>query len=1420
MTTEQNTTTTETTDPKGPTVYRIGDNFPGCLPEGDPFATLDYGRAVEILDETLDRLADDEAAHRDEEDGDEMGEAESARAALAAHKRDEPDGTPFSIGIEGRVYWIEADEPIDDDETRRAALAVLLECDLDDVEEAAYGENTFEAEGGEFLVLDDEEAQEAAEEAIERDLWAFRPEFLAAYCPDGVDSEVLSAIQEARCEDASEPFRGLVGDRLDDLKADAIGADGRGHFLAHYDHDERETDCGRFYVYRARRDGYPADRALRAARSLARFEDEEEAGRVRFRYVPDDDPAGVLDFLDAPEWRGAPARAVRDLADRDGVWVALAEVRRPSCPSCGAGERWDVAGSLGGLIGDPTTETGLPLDYRADLAEEARARLRLVRGRSSVDREAARESSRLRGIEAEALAEIELARPRAWGGGPPLVMGPRALLRPSLKKESQIGNERSGMRPDLGLIPGGDIRPLCPGGYRTAGEDSIPGREDSNRGLERRTRGLDPGTRAGTFVAHFRPWDWSLGRKMHIPLKSAPPRADTGVDWKRRQEQPTMTNTQETSLAPLVIDSFAGGGGASSGLAAVLGREVDVAVNHCPEALAMHRQNHPDTVHLEEDVWLACKDAQRVTQGRPVGVLWASPDCRHFSRARGGRPVSARVRSLAWTVVKWAKAVKPRIVFLENVPEFTDWGPIAADGKPIKARKGELFRRWCRRMEAEGYVLDWRVLDAADYGVPTHRRRLYLVARRDGQPIEWPEPTHGPGRGLPYRTAAECIDWSIPGRSIFGRKKPLADATMMRIAKGLRRYVLEAGDDAFIVRTGHARADGKTGMTMRGQRLCKPLGTVCAGVNDKALIIPWVVQAYGGGPNGKIPTGKSVAMPLPAITQNDHNWLAEAHVQKVAERTAGVDEVRAFLIKYYGNGVGQGLDEPLHTITQKDRFGIVEVHGVDYEIVDITLRMLEPHELAAAQGFPPDYVLLPTKKASVAKIGNSGRGMTPLEKFVLSIAKMDLVYAPNDPQNMTRTINAARRALQEEGARKQAEKDSREDASTRTITLRFEDATFRALRNAIGVRGLCAQAGGLPDAFVMRLVEEIEKGTTDWDVVQKGRAEFYWDRLEEHEQSRLARGLFLGTQPRDAWCAFIERRAVEDRIRRVSDAGVNFGRLAPRRGRARPETTMTVNCDECWGTGFWKGQGAPCSQGCKPKESRYGLDAGTSPAVDLASGRDETVVGEFQKGGLVDVHDPRLSRIGASFLPEQQFTPEWVKPKAPAPQPYLPQGLTINVSGPSDWELRDQNGPLITAAIAARQPSPNIHGYVRVVTVNQSNPWQVDARVADGDTEDHCKLAWVYKARHFICNAIDPNVEHRLGTPALMALADSLARRMAFVAAVNGLFDQRAAGGCNKSFADCQRHGNEVRFGGVRIPGPTPDTPCPFLFRDKHCGMP
>lgn len=392
----------------------------------------------------------------------------------------------------------------------------------------------------------------------------------------------------------------------------------------------------------------------------------------------------------------------------------------------------------------------------------------------------------------------------------------------------------------------------------------------------------------------------------------------------------------------LIIDNFAGGGGASTGILRATGRHPDYAINHDELALHMHKQNHPDTKHLIEDIWDV--DPAELVAGRDCDLAWFSPDCKHFSRAKGGKPVDARIRGLAWTVVRWAKAVRPRRIFLENVPEFQEWGPLDASGKPIKHRKGETFQRWVANLRDLSYDVEWRVLDSAAYGVPTHRRRLFLIARCDGVPIHWPEPTHGSSL-LPYVPASEVIDWSIPGRSIFGRKKPLVEATMFRIANGLRRFVIEAGDEAFIIRTGHA------GRTFRGQRLDKPLGTLC-GKNDKALIVPWVVQYYGGM------TGKPISVPLPAITAKDHNALAQLHVGGRVDPDK-VDEIRAFCIKYYGTAVGCPVTE------------LVEIHGKDYQIVDITLRMLEPHELSAAQGFPEDYVLTGTKANQIAKIGNS-----------------------------------------------------------------------------------------------------------------------------------------------------------------------------------------------------------------------------------------------------------------------------------------------------------------------------------------------------------------------------------------------------------------------------------------------------------------
>lgn len=451
-------------------------------------------------------------------------------------------------------------------------------------------------------------------------------------------------------------------------------------------------------------------------------------------------------------------------------------------------------------------------------------------------------------------------------------------------------------------------------------------------------------------------------------------------------------------MSGLVVDLFAGGGGASVGLEAALGRPVDIAINHDAVALAVHKANHPETRHLEADIWeVRPEDA---VGGRPVDVLWASPDCTHFSVAKGGKPRAQGIRSLAWVVVRWAKAVRPRLIFVENVAEFRGWGPLDADGHPIRVKKGETFARWKRQLERLGYAIDYRVLDASDYGAPTRRRRLFLVARRDGAPIAWPEATHGDpslfSDRRPYRTAAECIDWSIPCPSIFERKRPLAEKTLWRIAEGLRRFVLE-NPQPFIVNVNHGLVTPtlvqsgygeREGQAARVPGLDKPLGTIVAGGQKHALVAAFLAKHYGY--RGQRP-GLDAREPVSTITATDHHALTAATLVKLRGEnhgaaldapmptvTAGgnhLAEVRAFLVAYYGQGVGQSLTDPTRTITTKDRLGLVTVAGTDYQIIDIGMRMLEPHELLVAQfgRFAASYDLSAarTKTAKVRLIGNS-----------------------------------------------------------------------------------------------------------------------------------------------------------------------------------------------------------------------------------------------------------------------------------------------------------------------------------------------------------------------------------------------------------------------------------------------------------------
>ncbi len=564
----------------------------------------------------------------------------------------------------------------------------------------------------------------------------------------------------------------------------------------------------------------------------------------------------------------------------------------------------------------------------------------------------------------------------------------------------------------------------------------------------------------------------------------------------------------------LIIDNFAGGGGTSTGLEAAFGRPVDFAINHDPEALAMHAMNHPHTKHLCESVWDV--DPIEVTKNQPVGLVWLSPDCKHFSKAKGGKPVEKRIRGLAWVALRWAAKCKPRVIMLENVEEFQTWGPllVSADGtaKPDPARRGKTFKSFVRQLEGHGYTVDYRELRACDFGTPTIRKRFFLVGRRDGLPIRWPTPTHGApdtagvkaGKLLPYRTAAECIDWSLPCPSIFERTRELAPATMRRIAKGIMRYVVDA-DRPFIVPVTHQGSDRiesideplrtvtgaqrgekalasatlvqvgygeRAGQAPRALDIGSPVGTivgsgkhalVTAFLNEHAnatnqrvmpadeplrticaqvkgghfSLVSAVLTGVGGRAgqsrprssgepfatitakaDGAVATaflakhytgvvGSDLVDPIGTVTSCDHHSLVVAHVQRdmgksvghaaaapLATVTAGgggksavvastlvklrgtsstaaVDEplhtvsaggqhhaeVRAFLLKYYGTDQDPQLAEPLHTVTTKDRYGLVTIQGQDYQIVDIGLRMLAPHELYRAQGFPEHYVI-------------------------------------------------------------------------------------------------------------------------------------------------------------------------------------------------------------------------------------------------------------------------------------------------------------------------------------------------------------------------------------------------------------------------------------------------------------------------------
>lgn len=387
----------------------------------------------------------------------------------------------------------------------------------------------------------------------------------------------------------------------------------------------------------------------------------------------------------------------------------------------------------------------------------------------------------------------------------------------------------------------------------------------------------------------------------------------------------------------LVVDLFAGGGGASTGIEAALRRPVDIAINHSAAALAVHAANHPETTHLRGDIW--SYSPLDVTRGRPVDFLWGSPTCTFFSRAKGGpldRREALKVRSLAWVLRRWAQdpRARPRMWMVENVEAFEWWGPLLEDGKPCPKRKGTTFRRWVRELERFGYTIEWRKLAACDYGAPTTRRRIFVVGRCDGEPIAWPEPTHGRGR-LPYRGAAEVIDWSIPVPSIFDRSKPLAETTLRRIARGVHRFVL-SGDPylvggnvaATLIQRGYGE---RPGQAPRCMDIRQPLGTVVAGGVKHALVTAvFVAKHYGGNES----PGQSLHHPLGTVTCRDHHALVV--VSGYGDRR---DEARALLERFPEGRAERSLFAPR------------------IEIADIGMRWLTPRELARAQGFDESFTL-------------------------------------------------------------------------------------------------------------------------------------------------------------------------------------------------------------------------------------------------------------------------------------------------------------------------------------------------------------------------------------------------------------------------------------------------------------------------------
>lgn len=397
----------------------------------------------------------------------------------------------------------------------------------------------------------------------------------------------------------------------------------------------------------------------------------------------------------------------------------------------------------------------------------------------------------------------------------------------------------------------------------------------------------------------------------------------------------------------MIIDNFAGGGGASTGIELATGRAVDVAINHDPDAILMHRTNHPQTRHYCESVWDV--DPWEVTRGRPVGLAWFSPDCKHFSKAKGSKPVDRNIRGLAWIVLKWAGTVKPRVIILENVEEFQTWGPVRK-GKPMKSRRGETFRKWKEQLQVLGYEIEHRELVAADYGAPTIRKRFFLIARCDGKKIIWPERTHAPkdseevksGKCKPWRGAAEIIDWTIPCPSIFDTTdeikekygiravRPLAVNTQKRIARGIEKFVLQ-NKEPFIVPIGYGE---RKGQAPRVHDIKEPVSTVVSSGKQylcQPELSPFIVQVNHKGEQFR---GQELKEPIPTITGKHGYGLATPVMTAIAVSKAEQCLAMPSLIQYHTEQServrGQGMDEPIMTLDAANRYGLSVAYLAEY----------------------------------------------------------------------------------------------------------------------------------------------------------------------------------------------------------------------------------------------------------------------------------------------------------------------------------------------------------------------------------------------------------------------------------------------------------------------------------------------------------